>query len=209
MLLQARPRSPSLTLAAERSTRPLWPSKGSDFSVLASAGIDHLGGDDLDDALLAMFLDKLRVDPADIGSMTRYALLRHVRAQKETISTGAIRSLFLDPADFGLEGRPVSLPVEAFNKRVKPLLASAVAKLGEVIEQARKAHPEITRDSSLLVYLVGGSSKLPLVAEMVTAAFPESRVVLTDKPFRSVAMGAAICATDRVHFRDVSLGTSA
>jgi len=177
--------------------------EGSDFSVAASGGIEHLGGDDLDETLLGMFLEKLKIDADELGSMTRYGLLRQVRAQKETISTGAVRSLFLNPADFGLEGRPVSIPVSAYEDRVRPLLATAVAKLEEVIQQAGASRPGVEDGRSLLVYLVGGSSKLPLVAEMVSAVFPESRVVLTDKPFRSVAMGAAICAMDRVRFRDV------
>jgi hypothetical protein len=38
---------------------------------------------------------------------------------------------------------------------------------------------------------------------MVAAAFPDDRVVQTDKPFSSVAMGAAICAAERVSYRDV------
>ena len=176
---------------------------GTDFSVLASAGIEHLGGDDLDETLLAMFLDKLGIDAGSLGATTRYALIRHVRTQKETISTGAIRSLFLDPADFGLAGRPVSLSVEAYYDRIRPLLASAVHKLDEVIRRAAHASSKVKDGPSLLVYLVGGSSKLPLVTEMVSAAFSGSRVVLTDKPFRSVAMGAAICSMDRVRFRDV------
>ncbi len=176
---------------------------GTDFSVLASAGVEHLGGDDLDEVLLAMFLEKLRIQPADLGATGRYALIRQVRAQKETISTGAVRSLVLDPADFGLTGRPVSIPVEAYGERIRPMLASAVRKLDEVIRTAARAHGSMTDGPSLMIYLVGGSSKLPLVAEMVSAAFPKSRVVLTDKPFRSVAMGAAICAMDRVRFRDV------
>jgi hypothetical protein len=83
------------------------------------------------------------------------------------------------------------------------MLTSAVRKLDEVIRSAARVRSSIADSSSLLIYLVGGSSKLPLVAEMVSAAFPASRVVLTDKPFRSVAMGAAICAMDRVRFRDM------
>jgi len=176
---------------------------GAEFNVLASTGIEHLGGDDLDEALLSMFLGKLGIDEKNLASLTRYALLRQVRAQKETISTGAVRSLFLNPADYGLAGRPLSIPVAAYYERVRPMLAPAVAKLGEVVGQAGKAWPGVKDGPSLLIYLVGGSSKLPLVADMVTAAFPASRVVLTDKPFRSVAMGAAICAMDRVRFRDV------
>jgi len=174
-----------------------------DFRVLASTGIETLGGDDFDHVLLQMFLDKLQLAPEAIGSLTRHALLYQARSQKETISTGAIKSLFFNPMDFGLDGRPLSIPVNAYYKNLKPLVAAALEKLREVIETASAKQPQIKDDPSLTIYLVGGSSKLPLVAEMVSEAFPKSRVVLTDKPFRSAAMGAAICAMDRVTYREV------
>lgn len=176
---------------------------GNDFHVLASSGIESLGGDDLDAVLLDMFLEKLAVPTDSIGALTRHALLRQARSQKEMISTGTVRSLFLNPMDFGLSGRPVSIPTEAYAARVQPMLEPAVAMLHRVVADAAEKQPGITDGPDLTVYLVGGSSKLPLVARMVAAAFPNSRVMLTDKPFRSVAMGAAICATDRVSYRDV------
>jgi molecular chaperone DnaK (HSP70) len=176
---------------------------GNDFHVLASSGIESLGGDDLDSVLLEMFLEKLALPTGSIGALTRHALIRQARAQKEMISTGTVRSLFLNPMDFGLTGRPVSITTEAYEARVRPMLEPAVAMLNEVIATAAAKQPGITDGPDLTVYLVGGSSKLPLVAKLVAAAFPNSRVMLTDKPFRSVAMGAAVCATDHVNYRDV------
>lgn len=176
---------------------------GADFRVLASGGIEGLGGDDLDGILLDLFLDKLSAPAEAMGALTHHALLRQARSQKEMISMGSARSLFLNPMDFGLSGRPVSIPVEVYYERVRPMLARAVNILRDVIAKAAAEQPGMTEGPGLTIYLVGGSSKLPLVAQMVSAAFTDARVVLTDKPFRSVAMGAAICATDRVSFRDV------
>ena len=75
--------------------------------------------------------------------------------------------------------------------------------LRRVLDAAADREPRLTSGAPLSIYLVGGSSKLPLVAEMVSAAFPDDRVVLTDKPFTSVAMGAAVSAADRVTYRDI------
>ncbi len=174
-----------------------------DFHVLASGGIETLGGDDFDRALYTLFLEKMKTREEELTSLTRHALLRHARAQKETISTGAVRSLFLNPMDFGLEGRPASIAIETFNERIRAMLEPAVGKLKEVIDAAVAHESRISDRKSIAIYLVGGSSKLPLVGEMVKAAFADSKVVLSDKPFRSVAMGAAICAADRVTFQDV------
>jgi molecular chaperone DnaK (HSP70) len=177
--------------------------EGEDFRVLASGGIENLGGDDFDNILLDMFLKAMHASPDSVGGLTRHALLRQGQAQKETISAGVVKSLFLNPRDFGLKGSPVTLPVEAFFERVRPLIRPAIKLLKEIIEQAGQKESRLRSGHPLTVYLVGGSSKLPLVAEMVSHAFPAERVILTDKPFMSVAMGAAICATQHVSYRDV------
>lgn len=176
---------------------------GTDFHVLSSLGIGDLGGDDFDDLLLDMFLEKLQIPAGQIGPITRHALLRQARSQKETLSAGHIKSLMLNPADFGLDGRPVSISTAAYMDRIRPILAPAVETLARVIADAATREPRIKEATDLSLYLVGGSSKLPLVAKMVAERFPGSRIVLTDKPFTSVAMGAAICATERVTYRDV------
>ncbi len=174
-----------------------------DFHVLASGGIEDLGGDDFDEVLLGMFLDALGQSDAAIGSLTRHALLRQARAQKEAICGGSIRSLFLNPRDYGLDGRPLSISVDAYMDRLRPMIRPAIDMLGNIIEAAGREEPRMATGSAMTIYLVGGSSKLPLVAEMVSEAFPENRVVLSDKPFRSVAMGAAICSTEQVRVREV------
>jgi molecular chaperone DnaK (HSP70) len=53
------------------------------------------------------------------------------------------------------------------------------------------------------VYLVGGSSQLPLVGKMLGARFPGTRLVMTDKPFTATAMGAAIQSTETVTLHDI------
>jgi len=58
---------------------------GNDFHVLASSGIENLGGDDLDAVLLEMFLENLSVPADSIGALTRHALIRQARSQKEMI----------------------------------------------------------------------------------------------------------------------------
>ena len=177
---------------------------GEDFRVLASAGIEELGGDDFDKVLLEMFLAKLKLPSETVSPLIRYALLQHARSQKESISTGVVKSLFLHPRDFRLKGQPVSIPVDAYRERIRPLLKPAVSTLRGIIQSVSAKEVRLDIDSeSLIIYLVGGSSKLPFVAEIISEAFPNSRVMLSDKPFRSIALGAAICAADRVTYRDV------
>lgn len=176
---------------------------GAEFNVLASGGIENLGGDDFDLVLLEMFLEALRVPLGDLSALTRHALLRQARAQKETISSGVAQRMFLNPMDFGLPGRPASITVDAFYEHIRPMLRPAMLLLHRVIDDAARREPRVLSGGPSMLYLVGGSSRLPLVAELVSQAFPGDRVILSDKPFASVAMGAAVCAADRVQYRDV------
>ncbi|NLH18231.1 MAG: Hsp70 family protein [Phycisphaerae bacterium] len=178
--------------------------EGHDFHVVTSGGIELLGGDDFDRILLEMFEAKLDLPSESISALTRHALLRQARAQKELISTGTVKSLFLNPQDFGLRGKTISLPVDLYRERICPLLDQAVSMLREVIQSAAAKWPGMNGGiEPLTIYLVGGSSKLPFVSEMVSGAFPGSRVILSDKPFQSVALGAAICAADRISYHEV------
>lgn len=171
--------------------------------VLASVGIGNLGGDDFDSLLLDLFLQALKIPPTDLSGLTQHALRRQARAQKETISSGVTKRMYLNPLDFGLPGHPVSITVEAYYEHLRPQLRPAVEMLHRVLSEAARCEPRLGGETSILIYLVGGSSKLPLVAEMVAQAFPHARVILSDKPFASVAMGAAISASDQMHYRDI------
>jgi molecular chaperone DnaK (HSP70) len=176
---------------------------GDDFQVLTSSGIENLGGDDFDRVLLEMFLEKLKLSPDALIPLTRHALMRQARAQKETIAGGVVRTLFLNPMDFGIQGFPVSIPVKAYYDRLRPMIKPAIEMLKTVIAKAAESEARIHGDENLTIYLVGGAARLPLVSEMVAAAFGKSKVILTDKPFTSVAMGAAIAAMDRVRYREI------
>jgi hypothetical protein len=76
-------------------------------------------------------------------------------------------------------------------------------RLSEVVEgEAARANGVDPRGLSA-VYLVGGSSNLPLVPTMVAERFPEARILCTGHPFTSVAMGAAIVAAEAVPVREI------
>jgi molecular chaperone DnaK (HSP70) len=53
------------------------------------------------------------------------------------------------------------------------------------------------------IYLVGGSSRLPLVSRLIARRFPKVRLLSTDKPFSATAMGAAIQSAETVRVHDV------
>jgi molecular chaperone DnaK (HSP70) len=177
--------------------------QGPDFTVLESKGIEQLGGDDFDLVLARLFAGALRIKFDQFDPFQRALLLTHARQQKESISSGTVRSLAFAPQDLGWKGRMVAVPVQRYYAELKPLLEPALDKLEAVVngEAARKAG--ISGDTLQAIYLVGGSSLLPLVPTLVSARFPRVQLVLSDKPFTSVAMGAAIHSSRAVRLHEI------
>jgi molecular chaperone DnaK len=176
---------------------------GSDYTVLGSAGIENLGGDDFDDVLARLFAEKLKLEFESIGHFQRTLLLMHACREKERLSSGAVQNLTLDPEEIGLTGTPCKITVAAYEKRLSGLIEPSIAKLAEVIGTVSAHYPEISDSSLEAIYLVGGSSRLPLVGKMISKRFPKARLFTTDKPFSATAMGAAILSAETVRVHDV------
>jgi molecular chaperone DnaK (HSP70) len=173
------------------------------FTVLESSGIEHLGGDDFDDVLARLFIGKLGIEFESLEPFQRSLLLTHARQQKESIASGSVRSLTFAPRDLGWKGRMVAVPVQRYYDALTPLLEPALDKLEMVVNSQAARAAGIDPGTLQAIYLVGGSSLLPLVPTLVTRRFPAVDRVLSDKPFTSVAMGAAIHSTRAVRLREI------
>ncbi len=167
-----------------------------DYTVLGASGIETLGGDDFDEALARLFCDKLKLDFDTLSPFHRTLLLMQSCREKERLGTGQPRSLTLDPEEIGLPGETVKVTAAAFEKRLAEMIAPAVEKLAEVILN-------IGSDEVETIYLVGGSSRLPVVGKLIGHRFPKIRLYTTDKPFTATAMGAAIQSTETIRVHDV------
>jgi molecular chaperone DnaK len=177
--------------------------EGAEFSVLDAAGIAELGGDDLDKILALMFAERLGVTFEALSALQRDLLLRHACHQKEGIASGAVRTLALTSSDIGLRGPTCTVPVAAYFERLRPVIVPAVDTLWSLVNGAAARAAGIDPEHLETVYLVGGSSKLPLVAQLIAARFPGVRLVMTDKPFTATAMGAAIHSAEGIALHDI------
>jgi molecular chaperone DnaK (HSP70) len=178
--------------------------EGAEFTVANAGGIGELGGSDFDEVLARLFTDRMKVNFDELDPGSRELLLRHARQQKESISSGLVETLKLNPAEVGLPGRPLcSVPVAAYFAELRPLIERAVEKLWAVVSGAIEQGVGVEPGRLDAVYLVGGSSLLPLVARMVAERFPNTRLTISDKPFTATAMGAAIHSAEGLTVHDV------
>jgi molecular chaperone DnaK len=154
-------------------------------------GVEHLGGMDFDDALLAHLDEKLdgaisRLDPIDPVAADALARIRAlcVRSKIE-LSTEPDVTLTV-PLPSG--PREVTVTRLEFNAVIRPSVELTVSALRRTIVSAG------LRDDDLsAVLLAGGSSRVPLVTQLVFEEF-DRPVRVTQHPKFTVALGAATVA---------------
>ncbi len=160
------------------------------FVVLAEGGLADLGGIDVDQALLEHVgrqvsqKDPVRwqnlLRPMSTGDRRAQRALREdVRAAKESLSRHPQTDLPLpEPFDDVLVTR---VELEAL---IRPGLLRSVELLAATIRSTG-----LTPDRLIGIYLVGGSSRIPLIATLIAE---QLRVVPTslDQPETAVALGA-------------------
>ncbi|GID94939.1 Hsp70 family protein [Amorphoplanes digitatis] len=164
------------------------------FAVAASGGVDDLGGLDLDAALVAHLGTTLEKDePAAWAALTEPVTLAQwrarrqfwedVRGAKEMLSRTALAPVPVP----GVE-QAVRLTREEFEAAAGPLLRRGVAEAGSVLRAAGLDPADLAG-----LFLVGGSSRVPLVARLLHSELGIAPTVL-EQPELPVAEGAIIAS---------------
>jgi molecular chaperone DnaK len=164
------------------------------FEVQATAGNNHLGGDDFDqrivDWLIRQFLETEGIDL----SRDRMALQRmREAAEKAKIELSStqvtpINLPFITADDSGPKHLEVELTRGKFEELVRDLVEATVEPTEQALRDAGLSPADIDR-----VLLVGGSTRIPAVQEKIRQIFkknPDRSV----NPDEAVALGAAIQA---------------
>ena len=162
--------------------------KGTEINVLTSGGDRFLGGADFDELIVGYFQEQFNekhgVDP-----------LEDLRAYQDFMNRAeeAKHDLSVDTEVFiGLSAKgkvlDVTLTREQFNKMIKHLIDRTQDLTEQTLQDAKLSWADIDK-----VLLVGGSTRIPLVQEMVkemSGKDPEIGI----NPDEVVAIGAAIVA---------------
>jgi molecular chaperone DnaK (HSP70) len=155
------------------------------LSVVRSAGIERLGGDDFDQAMAELAVERAGARWDDLPWNLRHRLLLRCREAKESLrATTQKWTLDLEPLGLGEAG----IYREEFFERCLPLIDQTAAVLEEVLAPSGLELEEI--DALLLV---GGASQLPLVRRRLRELVG-ARLKISPHPFASTAVGLAIHA---------------
>jgi len=161
---------------------------GNVHHVVASEGIATIGGDDFDQLLADLALEKLSGDLQLIGDISTAAwfhLLEECRCKKESLNPNSRRiSVELEHVQPGLP--PVQVTAAEFYERARPLVEETVAVAEDLLSQFGQGEFDV-------LYVTGGGSELPVVARALRERFGR-RVRRSAYTRSATAIGLAIHA---------------
>ena len=162
--------------------------------VKATNGDTHLGGDNLDQRIIEWIVDEFKKDQGVDLAQDRMALQRLKEAAEKakielsSVSETEINLPFITADQAGPKHLSLKLSRSKFEQLVEELLERTIEPCKQALKDANMKAGEIDE-----VVLVGGSTRIPRVQELVTEQFAKEphRGV---NPDEVVAIGAAIQA---------------
>ena len=154
--------------------------------VVATNGVRRLGGDDFDEAILALVLDRVAAGP--LGDAACSLVLEECVRQKENLTPGT-RRVLIDLAAIGKE--PLVLPVEDIYAACAPLVRRSLEAVEPLLEGPEQGTAVLWSEIAGL-YVVGGGGLFPLVTRVLKERFGEKRVRRSPHPFAATAIGLAV-----------------
>jgi Fe-S protein assembly chaperone HscA len=162
---------------------------GDIYQVLSTNGDTHLGGDDVDNALLELTRreigERYRVELDSRGEAVQELRKTLIRAKHE-LSSSDSTSIQFPLGDKGLYVREIRLA--EFDSLIRPIVARTMAPVKMALADASLKPADIEE-----VVLVGGSTRIPLVRSTVAEYFGRAPHSELD-PDQVVALGAAVQA---------------
>lgn len=158
------------------------------FEVLSTNGDNHLGGDDVDNRLYQEMCDRILqqsgVDPTqDIAAVQRIReAAEKAKCELSTLNSTTISLPFIVSDSSGPKHFTMDLGRPEFNEMMEPLFERLFIPFRKALEDAHLTAQEVGD-----VLLVGGSTRIPRVQEMV-------RDFIGREPNRSVNPDEAISA---------------
>ncbi|PSV29802.1 Fe-S protein assembly chaperone HscA [Photobacterium sp. GB-72] len=150
------------------------------FEVLATGGDSALGGDDFDHLLATWILEQ--------AGYTEVLTAQQRRALQDTAQAAKVALTDADSVDLDVLGWQGQISREQFDALIQPLVKKTLMACRRALKDA-----DITTDEVIETVMVGGSTRVPLVRNMVGNYFGKTPLTSID-PDEVVAIGAAIQA---------------
>jgi len=168
------------------------------FEVKATAGNNHLGGDDFDNVIVEWMLSAFKEQEGIDLNEDKMAMQRlreaaeRAKIELSTRPTTSINLPFITAfskggGELGPKHLKLDLSRAKFNELSRELVQKTIQPLTQAIEDSGLSREEIDR-----ILLVGGSTRIPAVQETLKDFFNGKEPERSINPDEAVALGAAI-----------------
>ncbi len=166
--------------------------------VVISEGIQRLGGDDVDEAILQLVLARTKLD---IDAGARELLREECAARKEAVGPQTRRFLVdLAAIDDGVDRPPFSCGIDDVYAACTPLVDNTIELLDRVLHDPTRGGRDVAWSEVAGIYVVGGTGGFPLVSRMLRTTFGDKRVKRSPHPFAATAIGLAVFLDNEAGF---------
>ncbi len=166
------------------------------LDVKVSRGNNYLGGKDIDNKIIDYVVSEfekssgIKLDSSDSRTLAR--LKEGVEEAKKSLSSSKMAEIVLPYIGIDRDGNPINLEMvltrDEFEENVKDIIESTELIVNEALEDANLIDDEID-----IVLLVGGSSRIPYVRNMLEKRF-KGKIARGVNPDEAVALGASVQA---------------
>lgn len=153
------------------------------FEVLSTNGDTYLGGDDFDNAIVQFWQRQVNFTAAELLADPSLAQVLRLKAEEAKKYLSANEHFVAT-----IHEREITLDRNQFNELVKPFIDRTIDCCKKAMKDA-----DISKETIDEVIMVGGSTRVPLVNEMLSSYFGKP-VNNSVNPDEVVALGAAIQA---------------
>lgn len=178
-------------------------ASGGNFIESGTGGDRWLGGDDIDRLLTEHVLTEVeKANGVDVHKIINELSDRkkyefqgefknEIESAKKALSQSPSATISIYDRLEDEEGNPIDIEVtvtrEQFESMIRPLVQRTLDLIDELLDST--GYPIETIDNILLV---GGSSCIPLVREMLCQKYGKDKILSSEKPMLAIAEGAAI-----------------
>ncbi len=160
------------------------------FEVLATGGNSALGGDDIDRLLTNWLIKQLDIAPADVSLHDKSLLAQQAKHYKQALTDNEQVDIDITVNDQAFKG---VLRREDLLAIAEPVNRRTLSVCAQVLRDAKLSIEELDE-----VILVGGSTRMPAVQQIVTEFFAREPLCRLN-PDEVVALGAAQTAHQLVN----------
>ena len=162
------------------------------FEVKSTSGDGHLGGEDIDNILVEWSVQEFEKKNKGVNVKDNKRALRRLRTSceraKRSLSTTTTATIEVDGFVNGLDLN-LSITRAKFEALCDSIFRRTIVPLEQVLNDAKMSKADIHE-----VVMVGGSTRIPKIRELVSAFFNGKKLNDSVHPDEAVAYGAAVQA---------------